>query len=73
MTGEKGSSKKVKLELELEKQYLEIMQQTQIIYTQLSETSSLAQPSPAKALPTVVTYGAYEPPIVGLSQTNINA
>ncbi len=47
----------------LEEQYAEIVTQLQISFELPLENSSLAQPTPFKVLPTVLTFGAYEEPI----------
>jgi hypothetical protein len=48
-----------------EAQYAEIVKQLQTSFGPLPDNSSLAQPTPLKVFPTVVTYGAYEEPITG--------
>jgi hypothetical protein len=57
----KAAGRKTKLEI----QYAEIVKQLQTTFGPLSDNTSLAQPSPFKVFPTVVTYGAYEEPITG--------
>ena len=57
----KAVSRKTKLEI----QYAEIVKQLQTTFGPLPDNTSLAQPSPFKVFPTVVTYGAYEEPIIG--------
>lgn len=47
----------------LEAQYEEIFKHLQTSFVLKPDNSSLAQPTPFKVLPTVVTYGAYEIPI----------
>ena len=49
----------------LETQYEELFRQLQTTWVVPHENSSLAQPTPLKVLPSVVTYGAYEEPIFG--------
>ena len=49
----------------LEVQYAEIVKQLQTTFGPLPDNASLSQPSPYKIFPTVVTYGAYEEPIIG--------
>jgi len=49
----------------IEVQYAEIVIQLQTTFGPLPDNTSLAQPSPFKIFPTVVTYGAYEEPIIG--------
>ena len=48
----------------LEVQYAEIFKQLTTTFGPLPDNTSLAQPSPFKVLPTLVTYGVYEKPIV---------
>lgn len=61
----KRIERKVEPNLDLESKYLEIVQEIHSSFVLQSDSSSLAQPLPTKVLPTVVTYGAYEQPIVG--------
>ena len=57
-----ATEKKTPNKTELEKQYEELFKP---ITTQpeSSENYSLAQPSPLKTVPSIVTYGVYEEPI----------
>lgn len=49
----------------LEEQYAEIVRTLQTEFGPLPDGASLAQPSPYRTVPTVVTYGAYDQPIMG--------
>lgn len=49
----------------LEVQYAEIVKQLQTTFGPLSDNTSLAQPSPFRVYQTIVTYSAYEEPILG--------
>ena len=49
----------------LEVRYAEIVKQSQTTRGPLSDNTSLAQPSPLRIYSTVVTYSAYEEPILG--------
>ena len=51
----------------LEHQYSEFFQYVVPSYSVLisGDESSLEQPSPLKVVPSVVTYGAYEEPLIG--------
>ena len=51
----------------LETQYVEMFQYVAPSYTSpgTEDHSSLEQPSPLKFVPSVVTYGAYEEPLIG--------
>ena len=59
------AKKKPATTTKLEEQYLEIVKQITTTFGPLPDNTSLAQPSPFRVLPTLVTYGAYDPPIVG--------
>jgi len=59
------TSRKTKKESKFESQYVEIIKQLQTTFGPLSDSTSLAQPSPFKVFPTFVTYSAYEEPILG--------
>lgn len=50
---------------ELEVRHSEIVKQLQTTFGPLSDNTSLAQPSPLRVYPTIVTYSAYEEPILG--------
>lgn len=57
----------------LEGSYEEVFRFMQTNLLLLSENSSLAQPLPNETYPTVVTYGAYEEPILGDGEESNNA
>ena len=59
------ADKQIVQDSKLETQYEEIFKQIQTTFGPLPDNSSLAQPTPLKVFPTVVTYGAYEAPITG--------
>lgn len=56
----KKASKKSRLEI----RHSEIVKQLQTTFSPLSDNTSLAQPSPFRIYTTVVTYSAYEQPIL---------
>ena len=60
----KESVKKISRKSRLEVQHSEIVKQLQTTFGPLPDNTSLAQPSPFTVYPTVVTYSAYEEPIV---------
>jgi hypothetical protein len=57
--------KKTERKSKLEIRHLEIVRQLQTTFGPLPDNTSLAQPSPFKIYHTVVTYSAYEEPILG--------
>jgi len=57
----KKTSKKSRLEI----RHAEIVKQMQITFGPLPDNTSLAQPSPFRVFPTIVTYNVYEEPILG--------
>jgi len=59
------TSKKTTRVSQLEVKHSEIVKQLQTTFGPLPDNVSLAQPSPFKVYPTVVTYSAYEEPITG--------
>ena len=61
----KKLTKKMDRKSKLEIQHVEILKQLQTTFGPLPDNTSLAQPSPFRVLPTVVTYSAYEEPILG--------
>ena len=61
---------KEKTNEKIEDQYQEVFKFIQTNIHLQSENSSLAQPMPYESIPTLVTYGAYEEPILGNSGEN---
>ena len=61
----KNLSRKMERKSKLEIRHAEIVRQLQTTFRMLPDNTSLAQPSPFKVFPTVVTYSAYEEPILG--------
>lgn len=59
-----ATKKKTTKKTELEKQYEELFEPI-TIQPESSGNYSLAQPSPLKTISSIVTYGAYEEPIMG--------
>ncbi len=60
----KRSVKKTSKKSGLEVRHYEIVKQLQTTFGPLPDNTSLAQPSPFKVYPTIVTYSAYEEPIL---------
>ena len=60
MVTKKKTIKKTNLEKQYEELFIPITTQPE-----LSNSYSLAQPSPLKTISSIVTYGAYEEPIIG--------
>ncbi len=60
----KKLTKQLNRKTNLEIQHAEIIKLLQPTFRLLPDNASLAQPSPLTVLPTVVTYSAYEEPIL---------
>lgn len=58
------TSKKTK-ELSLEEQYNQWFRYNNVLPDRELDEGSLEQPSPLKIVPSLTTYGAYEPPVAG--------
>lgn len=60
----KKSIRKTNRKSRLEVRHSEIVKQLQTTFGPLPDNASLAQPSPFRVYPTIVTYSAYEEPIL---------
>ena len=60
----KKQTKKMNRKSKLEIRHAEIIKRFQTTISPLPDNASLAQPSPLTIFPTVVTYSAYEEPIL---------
>jgi len=64
----KKQTKKMNRKSKLEIQHAEIISQMQLTFRPLPDNASLAQPSPFTVFYTVVTYSAYEEPILAITE-----
>lgn len=60
----KKSIRKIGRKSQLEVRHSEIVKQLQTTFGPLPDNTSLAQPSPFKVYPTIVTYSVYGEPIL---------